>query len=488
MNLNGTLKRSDGTTDTAYTGFTSCLGAAAVTGAKVVVGANAQAYIGDANGTTLTSLGLTGVTGTVTPFWAKSRLIMVNGTSLSEMALTFVGGAMPTPFYTHPDTNWVWTDVTETTDAILAAGYSNGLGAIYRFSLVDPGSGTTPTIGPGHQIAELPPGEIPYAIKAYLGKYIGVGTNLGLRVGGITGATSISPTVIQYGPLLNSSPVVVKALAARDRFMYASVVNGIDGSTGAIRVDLQTEIPGTSLRFPFTFDANTHNIGASESLCFLGSTDRVIMGVTAVGIYQQSADHYEASGYLETGNVRYATVEAKAFRSARIRANYTSDVGISLVTISPAGSEAFITRQTGSSNTNDDVALTAPSGQFEYLGFRLTLDSGAAATATPVLNSYQVKAIPAPHKQRLISYQVLLTDNMRDHNGAPLGAPGYAAKALTALEDLESTSAIMLVKDLDSGEAYQGTIDRLQFTRTAPRQKGDKDFGGFLTIIMRKLD
>jgi len=486
VNNAGTVSRSDGTTITAYTGFTSVVGKPVVAGTTVVCGANAQLYKGTTSGTTLTSVAVTGATSNLTPYYAKSRLIVSQANSLYEMPIALAGGALPTALYTHPDTNWVWTDVTETTDAILASGYSNGYGAIYRFSLQQPGSGSIPTLSAGFQIAEFPAGEQVYAIRAYLGKYIAIGTSKGLRIGIITGQTSVSPTVIQYGPLTVTSSAPVQAIATRDSFVYAGVTNDIEGNSGCVRVDLKQEVIQNSLRFPYAYDANTHTTGTVDSICFLGGSDRVVLGVDGKGLYQQSATAYETSGYITSGKIRYATSELKAFRAARVRASYPDNASaVALATVSPGGATTTILNLTGATDSDDFIALSSPAGQFEYMSFKLTLTGDG--THTPSLTSLLIKALPAPLRAHIIQFPLLLMDRERDVNNTKFGADNYALQQLNALEALESAQAVVTVQDFTTGEQFDASIEKVAMQRTSPRNKQGGNFGGRVAVSVRRF-
>jgi hypothetical protein len=484
-NNNGTVSRSDGTTVTPFTGTTSATSKPVVAGSTLVVGVSNQMWKGTASGSVLASMAFTGVVGNMTPYYVKGRLFTVNANSLYDLTIASTG-ALPTAVYTHPDSGWTWTDVTETTDAILASGYSNGYGAIYRFSLQQNGAATLPSLSAGFQIAEFPPGEVPYSIKAYLGKYIGIGTNKGLRVGIITGQTSVSPTVIQYGPVLVSTTSPVIALAARDAYIYAGVTNQIDGSSGAVRVSLQQEVIANSLRFPYAYDANTHVTGTVDGIAFLGSSDRVVLGLDAVGVYQQSATAYETSGYVTSGRIRYATSELKAFRQARVRATFPDALtGITLSTIAPGGAEASIVRIASDSDPDQFIALSRPIGQFEYISVKTTLSGDG--TTTPTMVSTLIKALPATRRSRLVQYPLLCQDHESDVNNTKVGTDHWGITRLQALEDLESTQAVVTIHDFDSDESYEGQIEKIAFTRISPANKAGGNFGGFVNLVVRKF-
>jgi hypothetical protein len=206
----GVFFRHDGTTKTDYTGgaFTPAT-EPAVAGAKVLVGATGGVMMGDATGSTLSTLYTDAAL--VRPWWAKSRVIMAKANALYEGTLAGGGAVLPTPIYTHPDTNFTWTAVVDAPDCILAAGYSNGYGYVYAFNLVTSGTaGTSPTLDQAVQVAEFPPGEEVHALKVYLGTYIAIGTSRGVRIGQIGNNGRM-----QYGPLTVETTQPVRSLSSR---------------------------------------------------------------------------------------------------------------------------------------------------------------------------------------------------------------------------------------------------------------------------------
>lgn len=487
-NTDGTLTRRASSVTTTYTGSTALVGVPAIAGGTVLVGASGQIYQGSAAGTSVASMGFTGVTGTLTPYWVKSRIIAVNGTSLYELTLASTAALSGASWsYTHPDSNWTWTSVTETVDAILAAGYSNGIGAIYRFSLEDAASGEVPMLGQAYQISEFPAGEQVYAIKAYLGKYIAIGTSLGVRIGIITGATSISPTVIQYGPLTIKSTQPVRCLTARDSYVYAGITSDLDGSSGTARIDLQAEVTQGSLRFPWAYDANTHSTDTVQSVAIYGASSRVVVG-TSLGRYLQSGMMYEPSGYVLSGKVRFATTEPKAFRLARIRSQLPTLTKIQLDTVAANGSDEFIINLS-SINADNDVTIDRPQGQFEYLSFKLTLQSDDTHTLTPTLESLTIKAVPAPARQEEIQIPLLCYNSERDRYGNAYGAEDstFARDRFLALKALENASAVVSYQDFTTNESVQVQIEQVSFTRVTPPVRGSSNFGGTLMLTVRVL-
>lgn len=475
-NVNGTVRRDT----TAYTGVTDALTPVVVAGAKVLVGRASSIAYGDSTGTLLADL-WTGAPAAPKPYWAKSRIIASTTNQLWELTLT--GGAWPaTSLYAHPDSGWVWSDVAEAPSAILASGYSNGRSAIYRFSLEDAGSGATPKLSQAYQVAEFPLGEVVYALHVYLGRYIGIGTSKGIRIGIVSDAGEV-----QYGPLLVETAAPVRDLAAGNRFMYAAVTTSHpDGRSGAVRVDLQAEIGQGTLRFPYAWDARTGTSGRVDSIALLGASDRVVLGVIGEGVYTQSSSDYETSGYVQSGRIRFSTVESKAFRLIDVAATLPSG-GLTVESVERDGDRYVLGSLSPAAADGRGIAINQPSGTFDALSFRFTLTrDNAYPYLTPTLEGMQVKAIPAPRRQRLIEIPLLCMDKEDDRNGVAYGYEGFALERLQALEEMEDSSVVVAFVDNTTGEAFDGVIEKQTFSRATP---GDPALSnqGYIQLVLRKL-
>ena len=143
--------------------------------------------------------------------WVKQRLVA--GIAASIYELTNAKGsshALPTATYTHPNSDWTWSSISEGGSAIYAAGYLGGNSAIYKFTLST--AGVMPTLTSGIVAAQLPIGEIVLKIESYLG-YLMIGTNKGMRVASISDATGD----LSYGPLIFEDTNGVRDFAFRDK-------------------------------------------------------------------------------------------------------------------------------------------------------------------------------------------------------------------------------------------------------------------------------
>lgn len=477
----GAVKRWTGLATTTYTSTPTPATRVAVAGKKILVGSVSGISSGDASGSALTVLWTTATGVLVTPYWVKSRIVAVQGPDLLEA--TLAGGDLDTltPLWTHPDTDWIWTSIAESPGAILASGYGNGVGAVYAFTLTDGGvAGASPELSQAFQVASFPPGEEVHSIEVYLGTYIGIGTNRGLRVGVVDETGKI-----QYGPLLFETTKPVRDMTARDSFLFATIEADIDGSSGAVRVDLSQQI--TDLRFAWAWDVQTHTTAVPKSVAFLGVSDRVILGVTGAGAYIQHATEYETEGFLTTGRIRYATTEPKNYVLAKVRSQTDDDSAVALYTIAPQSVEVFNFRLSSTFNTDSDIGLQTSDTPLDYLDVKLVLEASANKLTTPILEALTVKALPQPKKQRVIELPLMCFDWERDSRGVKTGGVGRAWARLSALEDLESDNSTVQVRDFTNGENFRAQIQQVRFTRTQPPDRGARNFGGLLMLTLLKL-
>lgn len=474
----GTVTRIDSSGSAGYTGATGLSGPVAVAGAKIVVGGTDGLWTADATGSTFSALA-TSSGSEVIPYWVKSRIVASKGPSLYEMTLS--SSTFPTALYVHPDTGWTWSGVAETPDAILASGYSAGASAIYAFSLVaGSGSGATPTLGSAMQVAELPPGETIHSIRTYLGAYVAVGTSAGVRIGIVGEGGKIG-----LGPLTVETSEPVRSIAARDRFFYASLTTNGIGNAGCVRIDVSEEVEQG--RYAWAYDADIESAGTARSVAFLGSTDRVVIGVDGKGAFLQSATQYVGQGTISLGRVRYATTVPKVFAFAQVRSRIPISASVGMVTVDEDGDETAEYSWTSTYTDDSDISLSTKEAARYSSELKITLTASTDGLSTPILESVALKSLPQPKVQRTVTYPLLMSDHQSDRFGVKVGYRGFAWDRYSALENLEDTKTIVLVKDLRTGEAFPAWVDKLEFANTQPPSKSDPNWGGVARVTLTRL-
>lgn len=472
--------RSDGTTTTEITGWTNTPSYLVSTGDGVWGFHSSGIDFSSGGGTTATSK-WTGASSAGKGWWVKQRLIAAYGPALYELG-GFTGGALPTALYTHPQSNWTWTAACEIPGAILVAGYSGNSSTIYKFT-VDENNGTIPTLSAAITIADLPIGEYVTGLISYLGAYVVIGTNKGVRIATVSNTVYASGIQMTYGPLTYKSSTPVEHFTAQDRFVFAGVTNAIDGKSGVIRIDL-SDLDDTG-RAAYANDVSTGATGTVDGVCLLGSSDRVCVGVNGSGVYITSASTLVPSGTLYTGQVRYNTLENKSFRFLNVRRYGELSGTVDVSTVQQGGTEAAIyTYPEGSSNVEVQVVPTVP---VESLGLKFVLTrSGSDSTKGPVIRGWQFKALPAVPRKQEWRLPLMCFDIEQDRFGQRQGYAGFAMKRWQELRNALLSGTPVVLQDFMAAETYTVLIEDIQMVQTSP-PRYMSGLGGVLVVTCREL-
>jgi hypothetical protein len=413
--------------------------------------------------------------------YTKERLVMAVNDKIYEFASSAT--SLPSPVYTHNDPDHVFTSITSSGAAIYIAGYSGIQSNIYKFTLTT-STGAMPTLTSAITAAELPVGEITFKIAYYLGN-MAIGTNQGMRMADVNSLDGS----ITYGALIFESDQPVYDFAFRDRYIWAA--SGVDGQVGVTRIDMGQ--PLGNLLFPYAWDLYNpaDTLGHYTTACaFLGDTNRLAFcnaGNGADGtIYIESASTLIAEGTLRTGYVRYNTLELKIFKLMQARVD-TTNGGLYVDSIDYADNFYRIGTFTQESNV-PEVNINYPQASQEYLGFQFTLTRSTTDTSKgPLFTGYQIKALPAIPRQRLIQYPLSCYDHESDHFGVEVGYEGSAYFRMSQLESIENVGDTIRVEDFRTGESYIGLIEELDFRNSTPSDKRFTGYGGTLLVTIRTV-
>lgn len=472
---NAKVYRSNGSTSTEITGWTGLPSWLVSTGDGVFGFHSSGIDFAAGSGTTAASL-WTGAGSAGKGWWVKQRLIAAYGAALYELG-GFTGGSLPSALYTHPQSGWTWTAAVDSPGAILAAGYSGNSSTIYKFT-VDEADGTLPALSAAVTVAELPVGEYVTGLFSYLGAYLVIGTNRGVRIGQVSDQGQVT-----YGPLTYQSSSPVEFFAGFDRFVFAGVKDSIDGKSGVIRLDL-SDLDQTG-RAAWANDVSTGVTGTVEGVCLLGASDRVCVGVNSSGIYVTSASTLVSSGTLVTGQVRYNTLENKSFRFLNVRRFGDLKGTVNVKTVQAHGTEADLyTFPESSANVEIQVVPSAP---IESLGLKFTLTRSAGdSTKGPVIRGWQFKALPAVPRKQLWRIPLLCFDQETDRFGQRTGSPGYGITRWQNLRNALIEGTPVVLQDFLARETYTVLIEDLQLAQTSPPRQ-QSGLGGVLVVTCREL-
>jgi hypothetical protein len=412
--------------------------------------------------------------------YTKERIVMCVNDKVYEFSSTAT--TLPVAVYAHNDPDHIFTSITSSGAAIYISGYSGIQSNIYKFTLST--AGAMPTLTSAITAAELPVGEIVFKISYYLGN-MAIGTSKGMRM---ADASQLDGS-ITYGALIFETQQPVYDFAFRDRYIWAS--SGVDGQAGLTRVDMGQ--PLGNLQFPYSYDlydpADTlgHYTTASA---FLGDTNRLAFCNAGNGengtIYVQSASELMAEGFLRTGYIRYNTLELKIFKLMQARID-TTNGGLLIDSVDYADNY-FRIGTFAQESTVPEININYPQASQEYLGFQFTLTrSSTDATKGPLFTGYQIKALPAIPRQRLIQYPLSCYDHESDHFGVEVGYEGSAYLRMSQLESIENVGDTIRVEDFRTGESYIGLIEELDFRNATPSDKRFSGYGGTLLVTIRTV-
>ncbi len=425
----------------------------------------------------------TGTSNVVIKF-VKQRLMAGVANSIYELNpnVTTAGShstvALPTALFTHPNSNWTWTSITEGPNAIYFAGKARTTSSIFRIPLSNTAisTGGFPTLIVPSVVADFPDGEVVNAMDVYLGTYMIICTNKGVRAATVNEDGSLS-----YGPLIFEGES--KAVTFRDRFAYVTTL--LDGDSGVVKIDLGAEIQ--PLRFAYAWNiVATGETLVPLSIAFLGGTNRLGFAVPGDGIWIEKNSELVSTGYLQTGRIRYSTLENKVFKILRPLIVNTNGA-ISIQSIDKEGTEYNI-GSFGENSAVSDVGIAYPAGAQEYISIKITLNRKSTDSSKgPTVKGYQLKALPAVPRQRLIQYPLACYDIEKDRYNVSTGYEDSAYERLTTLETLEDNGDSVRVDDFRTGESYVGLIEEVNFINRTPSDKRFSGFGGILLVTIRTL-
>jgi len=414
--------------------------------------------------------------------YVKQRLIAAINNVIYELDPNNASGALPTALFTHPNTSWVWSSISEGPQAIYVSGYDpNGTSSsVFKIGL-DTANTTTlgfPELLPPTVIIDMPNGERINDFDVYLGAYAVLATSLGFRVG-ISDATGD----IQYGPLLfRDAPC--NSIAFRDSYAYIATL--VDGAAGLVRVDLSTTVLANSLFFPWAWDLiATGTTTTASQVAFFGNSDRAAF-TNGNNTWAESTTSLVATGYLRTGYIRYNTLETKIFKLMQARVD-TTNGGVTIQSVD--ASDTFYTIGVfGQESAVPQININYPQTAQEYLGFQFTLSrSTTDVSKGPLFTGYQIRSLPATPRQRLIQYPMSCFDHETDHFGVEVGYEGAAFDRMSQLESIENAGDTIQIQDLRTGESYLGIIEEMDFRNTTPSDKRFTGYGGLLLVTIRTV-
>jgi hypothetical protein len=433
--------------------------------------------------------------------YAKGQLFFCNGRTLRLLNTAYTGDGSHTGTNdvadaassnkVHINTNWRWRDITAGPNYVYAAGSAGNKSEIYAIGFDE--TTNLPDMPGAFVVLDLPDGEIVQSINYYLGA-LAIGTSKGVRICSVD--VNGLPTL---GPLLIETSYPINGFTQRGTYLYAAtkVDSGTDTNAVLIRIDLSQQFDDGTYAYAYDLEYESSLDGDSSNCTEVynlndGTSDRLVMVVqedsdTVKGELQvEHRTEHRSSGYLQTGKIRYGTVEPKFFKYLQTRGLVPTGDSISVKTIDNAGNEYDIITL-DSVSMGENVTLGQPNGSQEFIALKFVLTNGDPITSYPVMQSYQVKSIPGVVRQRLYQYPLSCFDVEMDRFNSQFGYIGRAFDVIQALEELEGLGNFITIRDFRTGETYQGIIEEVKFSNESSPDKDSNGYGGLLLVLIRRL-
>ena len=409
-----------------------------------------------------------------------------NHTGAAELTLTSnntIGGSVSVLF-SHSNDNWQWVDATGSASNIFIAGKANGHSEIYSIGYDD--ANNVADFAGAQMAIKLPFGEVINKIEYRLGSLV-IATSKGIRI-----ATQDVYGNLILGPLSFRSETETQCygITTEDNYAYVSAqatgINGVKNSI-LVRVDLSNQLQDGT--YPWAYDLEYASSVTSYSTEVFNINNQLALVINEGGYAKIQIEHTTkkvTSGYLDTGIIRYATVEPKFFKYMKINGSISSGDYITISSFDETGTFTSID-SIGPTSINADVAMTSINAAREAAGFRFYFANGTPYTTVPVMTSYQIKSLPASKRQRMIQLPLSCFDIEMDRYNSSAGYVGKAYEHLKELETMEELGDIVTITDYRTDETYDALIENVNFSNESSPDKNNNGFGGTIIVTVRKL-
>lgn len=461
---------------------------------------------------------------------AGGRVFMSQGASLYDISSPPANAHVPTPLFTHSETNWVWQTAVSGASSIYFSGsaqvanavVANTFSGIYRSTIEADGTALqAPVVA-----LTLPHNEFCNILFNYL-NYIFVGTTQGVRMcrtvsandpSGNSGDLISGPLIPNYlGP---ASPATVTGFCANGRYVWfawqgasGGGTSGYDGvSVGLGRLDLGTMVEDLAPAY-----ASDLMITDPAAYIFWLDWDPITNGplisltsTASRGVWTQDTANKVATGYVDSPYVTFNIPDDKIIAQALLSRDLSGPGTVTLSLgedISPPSSSTVLTVATPlatNTETYPTVLLTsgpyAPtdgvSGMFrgENITVRTILnrDSGAHNTG-PTVKRCSIRGFPAVVSGTIISPVLKLYKTIEESG---IERPVFSYDDYIYLEKLRLNQTPVYYQEGTKGgegntpiNGYTGVVIITEIDWLPYKMRDDGQFGfeGDLVLYMKTL-
>jgi hypothetical protein len=292
-----------------------------------------------------------------------------------------------------------------------------------------------------------------------------------------TSANSVGGTITNK--VMTSGVATLTTASAHGLVAGSSVwVQGVDSnfnsSTGAWTV---TSATTTTFTYTSAVTATVSSTAVTSSTALAN-----VPGST----YAEDETQLAPTGYLQTGFIRYNTLEPKNYKRLVARGDFTYG-SMTLETVDADGNE-YDHISYDSSVPPVEVSTNQPQDAQEYVAYKfIFFRDGTTASLGPIMKGYQAKATIATPRQRVMRFPVYCYDVETDRYNVQIGYEGRAFDRISQLESIEENGDVVTWQDLTTGESRQCVIEQISFTRLTPPDRGFTGYGGVIDITIRTV-
>jgi len=366
----GVKRSADLTTWISLTGLSGTVQGMCTDGTSVYIATTSDVYT---SASTL-AVSLTSTAGSAsydTIAFVANRLIVGNDNVIGELTTTTFD-----VIRTHFQAAFRWTVIFGVGSRIYMGGYSGNRSELYTSTTTDAGA-----LALSSEAATFFSGELLQDALSYGGSVI-LGTSEGIRFAQLGGDATLT-----YGPLIDDFGGCT-SFAAQGRFVWAGVDNFPDAGTGLVRLALDTF---TAPLLPaYATDVFTEdNSGAIEAVARFGGD--TIFAVSADEVYASDDTTYVTSGWIDSGDITFGTVEDKSV--SQLRSQYTALAAAESITVA-------VTDEAGTSiGSRFDVSDGSTEMTLDLEGddvnrCRVTFTLTGDGTTTPCLDQWRLRGYP----------------------------------------------------------------------------------------------
>ena len=442
---------------TSITGLSGTINDLATDGSSVYVATTVEVFV-VGSGTAATQFSSSAQPGDKIAV-AANRLLLADGNEIGEETTSTFDVT-----YTHFQPNFRWTCVFSVGSRVYLGGYAGNRSELYAVTTTDTGA-----LALDAEAATFFAGELLYDAIGYAGSVI-FATSKGLRFGAIGGDGTLN-----YGPLIGDYGAVTE-LAAEGRFVWGAVENFPGDGVGLVRLALDTFTGDLLPAYaPDIYtEATSSEIGAvarfNNTTFFAVGTDEV---------YGEDPDAYVTTGWLDSGDITFGTIEDKSVSEVRMR--YEALAANETITVAMTDRLGnAVGNKTDTIDGSTRMVLDVVGNSIDRARLRITLNGDG--TTTPCLNEWRMRAYPiAPGVEEwlvplIIHSQVVINDS----EGQVMSLDPWEATA--RIREAWQTQDIVLYKE--GAYSFRVRVDNFQID-TAEWRDGSDYFE--LTCTVRLL-